>query len=310
LAARHGVALPQWMSAASPARFSPIQEFVTAYLAVTRCLRSRVEIAEAIDAIARGWAQQNVRYAEVTFTPMTHVWLGTAVQELHAGLREGRARALEHHGVHVRWVFDVVRGLFDKARPTLEFALAMEQLDPHSVVGLGLGGPETEDDDLAPLGAVFGEAQRHGLRIVPHAGEMAGSDNVLRAIRHLRPDRIGHGFRALDNEAAIDELLANDIALEICPTSNVALGFVSSLSDHPLERLRELGVPIVLSTDDPGLFEVDLVEEYLRCAEAFEWTPQTIAAIARAGFERSFAPSSERHSWLAELDAVADGSKG
>jgi adenosine deaminase len=309
LAARHGLRLPG--DEDGPAgvraafRFSDFGSFIRAYLAVSKCLQTVDDIRDAIAALARRLAAQGVRHAEVTFTPVTHLGFGTSADTLHAGLVEGRAAAAEH-GVSIAYVLDIVRCFLDHGEPTLAFALALHRRAPGAVAGLGLGGPEGGDHPYTPLADVFARAKAVGLRSLPHAGELLGPISIRNALDVIAADRIGHGVRCVEDAALVDELAQRKIPLEVCPSSNVALGVVPSLADHPLPRLLAAGVEISIATDDPALFGVELVEEYLRCADAFALGPTHLRALAAASLRHAIVDDHRRAQWLAELAAVPE----
>lgn len=309
LAARHGVRLPgadggvEGVRAAW--RFADFSAFIATYLAISACLQTAEDLVRVLDDLARRLVEQNVRHVELTFTPMTHVARGVTVDELARGLVEGRAAA-RARGLSLGFVFDIVRSLPDRAAPSLAFAQAVRRLDPDAVIGLGLGGPEGEQYPLGVIAESFARARAEGLHSLPHAGEQAGAASIRSAVDQLGAERIGHGIRCLEDPALVDELRGRGIALEVCPTSNVALGIVPSVADHPLPRLLAAGLRVSLASDDPTLFATDLVDEYVRCASAFGWSRAELRALASASFEHAFVPEAQRRAWLVELGAAAD----
>jgi aminodeoxyfutalosine deaminase len=308
LAARHGLPLPG--DERGPAgvreafRFDGFGGFIRAYLAISRCLRTVDDLRDAIGGLAARLAAQNVRHAEVTFTPITHVAMfGTAIDTLHAGLLEGRAAAADR-GVSIAFVLDIVRSFLDQAEPTLDFALTLHEHG--AVAGLGLAGPEGGDHPYAPLADTFARAKAAGLRSLPHAGELLGPHSIRAALEVIGADRIGHGIRCVEDPALVEELARRKVPLEVCPSSNVALAVVPSLADHPLPRLLDAGLELSLATDDPALFGVELVEEYLRCADAFALDAPQLRALAAASLRHAVVDDAQRSAWLAELAAVPD----
>jgi aminodeoxyfutalosine deaminase len=105
-------------------------------------------------------------------------------------------------------------------------------------------------------------ARELGLGAVPHAGEAAGADAIREAIDALGADRLRHGIRAIEDPDLVRELAERRIVLDVCPTSNVRTGVISSLRDHPLPALIDAGVLCSLSTDDPAMFDTDLGREH------------------------------------------------
>jgi adenosine deaminase len=306
LAHRRGVVLPgaeRGIDGLREAyRFHTFADFLKVYVAISSTLQQAEDFCDAVVGVAAALAEQQVRYAEVTFTPMTHVVRGVDADAMLAGLAEGRRRAAAELGVELRWVFDVVRCFPEQAEGTL--ALALRGRDD-GVIALGVGGPEGPHLSVGPLADMFARGRAEGLRSVPHAGEQHGPPSLRETIDLLAPDRIGHGVRCLEDAALTAELAEAGIALEVCPTSNVALGVVERFSAHPLPRLQAAGVKLSLASDDPPLFGTSLVDEYRRCAAAFSWSAQDVRAMARAAVEQSFMPDADKQALIAAQDRVA-----
>ena len=306
LAERHQIALPGAERGVEGLReayeFRNFADFLKVYMAISSTLQTEQDFADAVVGVAEVLAKQSVRYAEMTFTPMTHVARGTAADAMLSGLAQGRIRAREEQGVELAWVFDVVRSLPDQAMPTLELALRAQG---DGVVALGVGGPEGPKYSVEPLAPAFARARAEGLRSVPHAGEQYGAPSLRETLELLDPDRIGHGVRCLEDPAIVDAIVSRGIQLEVCPSSNVALKVVPSLAVHPLPRLQQAGIQLSLGSDDPPLFGTTLVQEYERCAETFDWGPPEILAMARAAVEHSFMPAEAKQALIAEQEAVA-----
>lgn len=306
LAHRHGRALPGMEDGAEGLRrryqFESFQDFLQVYLAISACLIDAVDFSEITVALGQALAAQRVVYAEVTFTPMTHVARGVDPAAMLAGLAEGRERARREHGVTLAWVFDIVRCFQDQAEPTLELALRGRE---DGVLGLGFSGPEAPAWPAAPFAPIFARAKAEGLRSLPHAGELLGPESVWEAIRVLGAERIGHGVRSVEDPALIDHLVAEQIPLEVCPTSNIRLGIYRDLSAHPLPQLLGAGVPVSLASDDPPMFGTSLVEEYCRGARAFGWGAADVCALAAASVEHSFLAAETKVALLREQREVA-----
>jgi len=305
LARKHGKSLPGDEAGAMGLRrsyvFKNFGEFVRMYLAISACLTDADDFTAIAVDLARKLAADNVRHAEVTFTPMTHVHRGVAGDTLLAGLAEGRARARAEYGVELSWVFDIVRHRFAEGAPTLGLALEGREV---GVIGLGFAGPESPEWPTAPYAPLFARARAEGLRSLPHAGEMDGPESVWNALRELGADRIGHGVRCLADPALVEHLRERQIPLEVCPTSNLGIGLFPALSDHPLPQLLAAGLAVSLASDDPPMFATSINEEYRRCAAAFGWDAPQIAALARNSVMHSFMPDEAKVRLLAEQAAV------
>lgn len=226
-------------------------------------------------------AAQGTRYVEVTFTAAAHgERVGEPEMPLEAvldGLAEGRAR----YGIESRVLLD-----HSRRRPVERLWRTYELASRHDqVIGLGLAGDESHP--LAPFAEVFGAARDAGLHLVHHAGETAGPASIREALDLGHTERLGHGIRVLDDDALVAEVRERGIPLEVCPTSNVLLGLVPSLAEHPLPRLRAAGLTVTINTDG----ETALAEEYSRLREVFGYGDADLADLARASIDASFAPA-------------------
>ena len=266
IARRNDISLPDEMydSLSQRYTFQDFRQFIALYIAVSRCLRTVEDYEQITWELGQRLAGQNVKYAEVTFTPSTHSWLGVQDSTYFTGITRGRERVLRELGVRIGWIFDIVRSIPDTERAlhsadyTTSVAIAGMR---DGVVALGLGGhePGYPAESFIPM---FDRARNAGLHSSPHAGESGGPENVWASIDRLGAERIGHGIRSIEDPALVSTLAARGIALEICPTSNLRLGVCPSFADYPLRRFYEAGVPVVLNTDDPAIFEATLSGEY------------------------------------------------
>jgi aminodeoxyfutalosine deaminase len=309
LAQRHGVRLPGdeggAAGVAAAFRFVDFSRFIKTYLALSRCLQTADDVREVVVALAERLRGQGVVHAEVTFTPVTHLARGVPQDVLLDGLEQGRDAAAAI-GVSIAYVLDIVRSFLDQAEPTLAFALALQRRIDRGVAGLGLAGPEGGDHPYAPMVDVFARARAAGLRSLPHAGEMLGPPSVRAAIEQLQADRIGHGVRAVEDPEVVALLVQRGIPLEVCPSSNVALGVYPDLASHSLPRLHAAGVAFSIATDDPSLFGVDLVDEYLRAAAMLGGGAQVLRSLAEASLRHATLDEPSRTRWLAAAAGVPE----
>ncbi|HUB40048.1 MAG TPA: adenosine deaminase [Streptosporangiaceae bacterium] len=279
--------------------FRDFAHFLAVYTAVSNLVRSPEDIVALVSGLAADMRSQGTAYAEVTVTPVSHLRAGIAAGELAQALDAGAAAA-RANGVELAWVYDISGGDgLDGARQTLDAAL---NHPPSALIGFGLGGPEAGiwRDSYRDAFAI---ARAAGLHSLPHAGESVGPQEIWAAIEELGAERIGHGIAAAGDPALLARLRQERITLEICPSSNVATGVVPSLAEHPLPRLLEAGVPVVLGSDDPPMFNTTLLDEYRRVRDQLGLTGPQLRALARASIEASFAPPAVKQQLLNSRDA-------
>lgn len=148
----------------------------------------------------------------------------------------------------------------------------------------------------------FRLARDGGLAGVPHAGELRGAAAVAEAVTQLSPVRIGHGVRAAEDPAVLALLAERDIACEVCPASNVALGVFAGHEEVPLRRLESAGVPVVLGADDPLLFGSGLIEQYAAARDVHGYGRDDLARLAATSVRHARMPTEVAGSMLAEIE--------
>jgi aminodeoxyfutalosine deaminase len=279
--------------------FRDFPHFLAVYGAVSGLVRTGADVVALVVGLSRDAARSNVRYAEVTVTPTSHLGAGIDPDELAEALTRGRTLAQELHGVALNWIFDIAgaEGV-ERGWETVTFALRHR---PAGLVALGLGGLEV---GRAQFRRHFTIAREAGLASVVHAGETTGPATVWSAINDLGAVRIGHGVSAVTDPRLLDHLRERQITIEMCPTSNVRTRSVASWDVHPLPRFLDHGVQVTLSTDDPGMFGAELNQEYARAAAVFGLSRTELADIARTGARAALCAESQREQLVAEVDAA------
>ncbi len=302
---RHGVtALPGDLAGIRQFyEFRDFDHFIQTYLAVIETLRDAADFELLARSVIERLAAQNVRYAEVTFTPVIHMMRGVPAEDVVAGVEAGRLAAEETTGTVVRWVVDLPGHLGPEAADrTLDAVLAVGGgAPPPSVIGFGLGGPEV---DRRPFGPAFRRAREAGLRSLPHAGEVTGPESVRAALDVLGAERIGHGIAVARDPALLAEVAARGVVLEVCPTSNVRTRVVGSYSEHPLRQLLDAGVAVTINSDDPPMFGTTLRGEYLVALRRLGLSRAELVTCARTAARAGSAPEAVVTRTLADLTAL------
>jgi aminodeoxyfutalosine deaminase len=252
-------------------RFDSFMGFIEAFKAAVRRLQTPEHYSLAASSLFASLASQGITYAEVIFSAGVVAWKGQSLDEVWAALREAALAA----PLTVRWNVDVVRQFGgEPAERVAEWACRHASED---IVSFGIGGDETARPALEFLGAVA-LAREAGLRFTPHAGETSTAENVWEMVR-MGADRIGHGIRSIEDASLLAVLRERGIALEVCPTSNLRTGAVSSFASHPLRALFDASVMVTLNSDDPAIFGCSLLGEF-DVARGMGFTERELTVIA------------------------------
>jgi adenosine deaminase len=174
------------------------------------------------------------------------------------------------------------------------------------VVGFGLSNDERRGTtaDFAPAFAI---AERAGLLLVPHAGELLGPESVRVSLDALHADRLGHGVRVAEDQTLLRRVVEAGVALELCPVSNVALGVYPDAAAVPLRTLMTAGAVIALGADDPLLFGSRLAEQYAVVRAAHNLADAELAELARMSVRASRAPERLRHDMICGIEGWLAG---
>jgi len=274
-------------------RYRSFPQFIEQWTWKNQFLREYEDFSHIAELTARDMAGQNIRYAEVFFSPSSFLRRGLEVQELTQAIRAGFSRV---RGIEIGLVADLVRD-YGPESETATLAKLREVKDL-GVVAIGIGGSEHEFPP-GPFRFLFDEARKMGFHTNAHAGEAEGAHSVWDAIRLLQVERIGHGTRSREDDELVRCLADRRIPLEMCPLSNVRTNVVGCLSEHPIRRFFDAGVVVTVNTDDPKMFQTSLAEEYRLLARECGFTKPEIRAMILSAVDSSWLPD-ERKATLAE----------
>jgi aminodeoxyfutalosine deaminase len=284
--------------------FDDFPHFIRNYLSVVDLIRTAEDVRLLTYEVAAAMAAQQIRYAELTVTPYISVRDTLPIEAFLEALEDARLAAKRDHGLELWWIFDIPA---DFGIPAAEMtASAALDHDVPGLVGFGVGGAE-QGFPRSMFSDQFDRARAAGLHSVPHAGETTGPETIWDALQTLGAERIEHGITAVDDPRLLAHLVEHGIALDVCPTSNVALRVVPDLGAHPIRELVAAGVTVTVNTDDPPMFATDLNTEYAIAARLLDLDEQGLTDLAQAAVQASFATEETRARLTAEINSYAAG---
>lgn len=266
--------------------------FLKVYEEATSVLHTPEDFARLVLAVMEQSAANGVVYSETFVSPD---FCGgrdvSAWKEYMHAMKEASAEAERRWGITLRGVITCIRHFGpEKAKET---ALCAAETVGDWVVGFGIAGDEKMGHP-SDFTYAFDMAREAELPLTVHAGEWGGAVSVRDALDHLRPQRIGHGVQAIEDDALVDRLAEDEVVLEVCPGSNVFLGVFPTWPEHPIQRLRSRGVKVTVSTDDPPFFGTTLQREYEMLAETFGWAEPEFAEITQTALDAAFCDDDTR----------------
>ena len=283
-------------------KFTDFWHFLKVYEAAVTTLQRPEDFYRLTLAVLEESAKSGVVYTEAFLSPdfCGNRDISAWKEYLHA-IEEAAAKAEVDFGITMRGIITCIRHFGpDKARQTARCAA---ETKGRFITGFGIAGDEKVGKPKDFLYA-FDMAREAGLRLTAHAGEWGGPASVRDAINDLRVERIGHGARAIEDMALVDEIAERGIVLELCPGSNVALGIFPTFRQHPIGEMHRRGVKVTVSTDDPPFFHTTMVREYQMLHQAFDWDDGVFAEIARTSLDAAFCDADTKARILKTLEAA------
>jgi adenosine deaminase len=270
-----------------------LDAFISLFINVIQnCFQKEEDIAALIDDADRYLSDNNIRYAEIFFAPSKFVRNGFSFSKIVDILDDGARRLESEKGIVIRYIMDVSRSFGrENAMRNLNLTLANPR---KSIIGIGLGGAESQGPAEDYID-VFSQARTAGLHVVAHAGEDVGPESVWSALKDLNVERIGHGISSIQDPALMDRLRDSRIPLEICPTSNLfTRKYVQSYEEHPIREFFDHGMLVTLNSDDPTIFNAELVDEYVHLYESGRFSVSDLIEIIKNGVYATFLPKDEQ----------------
>jgi aminodeoxyfutalosine deaminase len=261
-------------------QFSDFAGFIESFKWATGYLRTPGHYALIARRLLASLERQNVQYAEITLSAGVVLWRKQDFAAIYEAVRGAAAES----SVIVFWILDAIRHFGPES--AMEVARLAAERVQEGVVAFGIGGDEARGP-AEWFRDVFEFAKSRGLRLTAHAGETCGPESVWQALE-IGAERIGHGVSSAQDPVLLRHLRDRDIPLEICISSNVATGAVPSLAAHPIRRIYDAGVPVVLNSDDPGMFGTTLTREYELARDYFGFSDRELEGLAENSFRYAF----------------------
>ena len=285
-------------------QFTDLQSFLDIYYECTASLVTEQDFYDLTVSYLRHAAAEGVRHAEVFFDPQSHTSRGvkfaTVITGIDRALKFGRLQ----YGITSNVIMCFLRHLSaEEAAQTLELALPFRD----QIVGVGLDSSELNNPPMK-FAQVFARARAAGFRRVAHAGEEGPPGYIWQALDLLGAERIDHGIRAVEDTTLMQRLAKEQVALTVCPLSNVRLRVFPSINQHNLKSLLDAGLLVTVNSDDPAYFGGYIGDNYIAVQDALNLSHEQLKQLAANSFAASFLTPENKSILLNELESYVTNS--
>ncbi len=283
-------------------KFNNLQEFLDIYYTGAQVLIHEQDFFDLTWEYLTKVHSQNVVHVEIFFDPQTHTDRGIGFDVVINGIRKALEKAKQELGISFKLIMSYLRHLSEeKAFKTLEQSIPFKDW----IDGVGLDSSEMGNPPSKFVN-VFKASAEQGYKLVAHAGEEGPADYIWEALDLLKVVRIDHGNRCLDDEALVQRLLDENMALTLCPLSNVELKVIQKMEEHPVAKMLKKGILATIHSDDPAYFGGYMNENYYETAKALNLNKDQLKQLAINGFEASWLSSEEKVKHISRVDAYFD----
>ena len=309
LACERGIKLPgetlegyeKWMEEHSNA--IDVNDYLQMFGPPTDVLQDKASLTRITKELIDDIAANGERYAEIRFAPQLHTYNGLSQEDAIEAVLEGKKLGEENNPnikigiITCMMCIGTEKVNWDDNDKTVD---ACKKYLGKGVVALDLAGAE----GIVPLsnfGPLFEKAKSLNIPIICHAGDSQGPDTVKDALE-FGVTRIGHGHHIYQDKALCEYAAKHQVALEICPTSNVQCKTEPSYKEHPAKKLLDMGIPVTISTDNMVMARVNVNDEYDHCLNEMGFTEEDLIKMNLNAIKASFAPDDYKKQLIQELE--------
>lgn len=279
-------------------KFSCLQDFLDIYYTGAGVLITELDFYDLTMAYFKACKEDHVIFTEIMFDPQTHTKRGISFETVINGIQKAREDAKEKYGIDSLLIMSYLRHLSEEdAFETLQESLPFK----HLIKSVGLDSSE-KGNPPSKFKNVYEASVKEGYVPVAHAGEEGNADYIWEAIDILKVKRIDHGNNCLQDEDLVKEINAKNLALTVCPLSNLELRNVDILTNHPLKKLMNKGIKVTVNSDDPAYFGGYINENFLQIQKALNLTKEDIVELVKNSFQYSFAEDDKKAEYLKKVD--------
>ncbi|MDN5289448.1 MAG: add [Mucilaginibacter sp.] len=278
--------------------FNNLQSFLDLLFEGCNVLRTEQDFYDVTEAYLNRVKLDGVRHAEAFIGPQSFLQNGVPIDVVMNGVIQALKDAEKTTGITTGFLISAHRHRTEAAAFEL-LELIMPWRD--QLVGLGMGGAEVGNPP-SKFQQYFKECHARGFNLTIHAGEEGPTEYVREAINLLGVDRIDHGNTAMRDPELLQQLSDKQIALTMCPVSNLLLNVITDLSEHPLRIMLQKNIPVTINSDDPSYFNAYVAENWIQSQMKLSLTFEEMIQLAKNSFQGSFLPLPRKAQYITEIE--------
>ncbi|PWN07499.1 adenosine deaminase [Rhodohalobacter mucosus] len=282
-----------------------LTEYINSAESAIRLMQTSENLKLVVEDLFLQLEKDRVLYAEIRFAPLLHLREGlTAVQVVQA-VADATEECVQSTGIEAGIILCTLRH-FSEEQSVKTVELVHQFIDETRVCGFDMAGDEAGYPIDSHVKA-FELAHDYQIPCTSHAGEACGTGSVTETLNRLKPHRIGHGVRSLEEKTLVKRLVDKDIHLEVCPTSNIKTNVFSDIRNHNIDKIYHHGISMSINTDGRTLSDVTLAEEYQKLEMHFNWQIEHFKRCNLEAIRHAFAPDEVKKSIRNRLIQAYDG---
>ena len=262
-------------------------------------MQTKEQLEIVIEDLFDQLVNDNVIYAEIRFAPLLHQKKGLSSKNVVEIVSNKTKIESEKSGIEVGLILCTLRHF--SVDQSLQTVKLVKDFSNKNVVGFDIAADEAGfpiDNHIKS----FQFARDNSIFCTAHAGEALGADSIINTLKYLKPNRIGHGIRCIEDNSLIEKIKKENIHLEICVTSNMVTKVFNDLKDHPVDFLLNKGISLSINTDGRTISDTTLNKEYVLLKKEFNWLKNKFLEVNINAMKASFSSNEVKNKIISILN--------
>ena len=299
LAKRNNVSIPykNIEEVKSAYNFKNLNSFLNIYYESSKVLINEKDFFDLTWSYLLKCKEDNIVHTEIFFDPQAHINREVSFETVINGISKALDKANLEFGLSSKIIMCFLRHLEEESGfDVLNQAVKYKD----KIIGVGLDSSELGNPPKK-FEKLFKKAREEGFLTVAHAGEEGPPEYIWDSINLLKVQRIDHGVQCLKDDKLVNELIQKQIPLTVCPLSNVKLCVFDKLKNHNLKKMLNLGLKVMVNSDDPAYFGGYLNKNLIETHLALDLNFEQVKTLIVNSFKSSFMDKDKKNEWIAKI---------